>query len=65
MIHVQLLSDESVLRFYESIRQQVAADLSADSRYRLMGMSARQQAERLREELTRRRMRFTPIEWPR
>jgi hypothetical protein len=65
MIHVQFLSDESVLRFYENIRQQVAADMRLESRYRLMGVSAKQQAERLREEMTRRRMRFTPIEWPR
>jgi hypothetical protein len=64
-MHVQLLSDESVLRFYESIRKQVSADMRLDGRYRLMGDSARQQAERLREEMTRRQMRFTPIEWPR
>jgi hypothetical protein len=65
MIDVRFLSDESVLRFYESIREQVSADLRLDSRYRLMGASARQQADRLQQEMTRRHMRFTPIEWPR
>jgi hypothetical protein len=60
---VELLSDESVLRFYEDIRQQVAADLGAGNRYRFMGEAARQHAERLRIEIARRRLRCSPIEW--
>jgi len=28
-----------------------------------MGEPARQQAQRLREEMDRRRLKFTPIEW--
>jgi hypothetical protein len=60
---IQLLSDESVCRLYESIRIQVALDVRSGGRHRFMGETARQQAERLREEMTRRRLRVSPIEW--
>ena len=60
---IESLSDESVLRFYEDIRQQVAADLGAGNRYRFMGEAAKQQAERLRIEIARRRLRCNPIEF--
>ena len=60
---IESLSDESVLRFYEDIRQQVAADLGAGNRYRFMGEAAKQQAERLRIEIARRRLKCNPIEW--
>jgi hypothetical protein len=57
------LADENVLRLYDNIREQVAADVGLGSRHRLLGETARQQAERLREELNRRRLRFSPIDW--
>ena len=60
---IESLSDESVLRFYEDIRQQVAADLASGNRYRFIGEAAKQQAERLRIEIARRRLRCNPIEW--
>ena len=60
---IESLSDESVLRFYEDIRQQVAADLGAGNRYRFMGEVAKQRAERLRIEIARRRLKCNPIEW--
>jgi hypothetical protein len=60
---IELLTDESVLRFYEDIRQQVAADLGAGNRYRFMGEVAKQRAERLRIEITRRGLKCDPIEW--
>ena len=59
----EFLSDESILRFYEDIRQQVAADLATGNRYRFAGEAARQQAERLRIEIDRRRLRCNLIEW--
>jgi hypothetical protein len=37
---IELLSDESILRFYEDIRTQVAADLATEKRFRLMGGEA-------------------------
>jgi hypothetical protein len=54
--------DQSLLAFYESVRRQVEADKSA--RCRLVGDTAREYAERLLEEMVRRRLSFTPIEWP-
>jgi hypothetical protein len=60
---IEFLSDESILRFYEDIRQQVAADLATGKRYRFTGEAAKQQAERLRIEIDRRRLRCNPIEW--
>ena len=63
VVGIESLSDESVLRFYEDIRQQVAADLATGNRYRFIGEAAKQQAERLRIEIARRRLRCNPIEW--
>jgi hypothetical protein len=60
---IESLSDETILDFYEQIRQQHAADLAAGNRYRLLGKSAKQQAERLQQEIDRRRLRCSPIVW--
>jgi hypothetical protein len=56
------MKDERLLAFYENVRQQVALD--ADSPYRFAGDGVRAYAERLREEMNRRRLRFMPIDWP-
>jgi hypothetical protein len=63
MWDIERLSDESVRKLYENIRLQVAHDVQSGSRHRFMGETARQQAERLRGEMDRRRLRFTPIDW--
>jgi hypothetical protein len=55
--------DESLVVYYENVRQQVVADIRAGGRYRLIGDSAKQYADRLREEMDRRRLHFTPIDW--
>jgi hypothetical protein len=34
---IELLSDKSILRYYEQIRQQLAADLATENRFRLVG----------------------------
>ena len=57
--------DQSLLQYYESVRRQVEADKSLTGRHRFVGDTAKQYAERLREELERRRLPFTPIAWPR
>jgi hypothetical protein len=57
--------DHNLLTFYESVRRQVEADASSGGRYRFVGETARQYAERLREEMDRRRLKFTPIDWDR
>ena len=65
MSDIRDLADASILTLYENIREQIAADDTTGSRHRLVGESARQHAERLRTEMDRRRLRFTPIDWPR
>ena len=57
------LSDQAVLRLYENIRHQVAADKALGGRYRLLGKSASERAERLGRELTGRGVKFTTIDW--
>jgi hypothetical protein len=57
--------DERLLAFYENVRQQVELDRRVGSRYRLAGDGVKQYADRLREEIERRRLRFTPIDWDR
>lgn len=55
--------DESLLSFYENVREQVEFDKRSGGRYRLAGESVKQYAERLRDEMDRRRLRFSPIQW--
>ena len=57
------LKDETLLSFYENVRRQVEAEKFA--KYRFTGKSVKEYAEQLREEMDRRRLKFTPIEWPR
>ena len=56
--------DKTLLHFYENVRSQVEADKSA-GRYYLAGESVKQYADGLREEMERRRLRFTEIDWSR
>ena len=57
--------DESLLAFYEGVRRQVDLDAQSGDRYRFAGEGVKKYADKLREEMERRRLRFTPIEWPR
>jgi hypothetical protein len=57
-------TDESLIIFYESVRRQVQADMHTDRRYRFLGDTAKQYADRLREEMDRRRLLFKLIDWP-
>ena len=57
--------DERLLAFYENIRRQVELDLQSGSPHRLIGEGVKQYADKLREEMDRRRLRFTPIDWHR
>jgi hypothetical protein len=57
--------DENLVVYYESVRQQVVADIRAGGRYRFVGDSVKQYADRLHEEMDRRGLRFTPIDWRR
>jgi hypothetical protein len=55
--------DERLLAFYENIRHQVHLDVQLGGRRRLIGEGVKQYADKLREEMDRRRLRFTPIDW--
>jgi hypothetical protein len=55
--------DERLLAFYESVRAQVELDKRSGGQYRFAGDGVKQYANRLREEIERRRLRFTPIDW--
>jgi hypothetical protein len=65
MIRFSNPTDERLLAFYEGVRRQVEADKLAGGRYRFAGNGVKQYADKLREEMERRRLRFTPIEWDR
>lgn len=56
------LKDESVLRLYDNIRSQVDAERGLTHKF-MTGKSVKQHAAELREELVRRRLQHTPIEW--
>jgi hypothetical protein len=57
--------DERLLAFYENIRRQVELDQQSGSPPWLIGEGVKRYAESLREEMDRRRLRFTPIDWRR
>ena len=56
------MKDERLLLFYDAVRQQVILD--GNSRYRLAGDGVRAYADRLQEEIERRRLSFRRIDWP-
>jgi hypothetical protein len=58
-------NDESLIVFYENVRRQVRADMQSGGRYRFVGESTKQYADTLCEEMDRRRIEFTPIDWQR
>jgi hypothetical protein len=62
-VDIKLLSDESLLAYYESIRRQAAADTNLGGKRRLAGDGVRRYAELLQKEMQDRRLRYTPIEW--
>jgi hypothetical protein len=57
------VSDKGLLTFYESVRGQLLADERLGGRVRLAGDSVRRYTTELQAEMTRRQMRFTPIDW--
>ena len=65
MNNLQNMTDESLLAYYESIRRQVAADHQLGARHRLIGGTVMQFADHLKDEISRRQLAFTPIEWQR
>ncbi|WP_128925815.1 hypothetical protein [Bradyrhizobium guangxiense] len=56
------LSDQFIIRMYENVRDEARADVM--SGVRLLGEPARERAERLKQEIERRGLVCTPIDWP-
>lgn len=56
------LSDHFITRMHEFIRNEVQADALAGTR--LIGLPAKQRADRLFREIERRGLFCKPIEWP-
>jgi hypothetical protein len=56
------LNDESILRFYDDIRRHVKAERGLPHKL-MTSDNVKQRASALREEITRRRLQRTPIEW--
>jgi len=57
------LSDESILTLYENIRRQVEADQHLGVEFRLLGETAKQEAQRMRDEIDRRGLQVIAIVW--
>jgi hypothetical protein len=60
---LEKLSDESVVDYYESIRKQAEAD-RAHKHHFTASPSVRDRAEKLREEMIKRKLQHSPIKWP-
>jgi len=60
---LEKISDESVINYYESIRKQAEADRTHKHHF-TASLSVRDRAEKLREEMIRRRLQHSPINWP-
>jgi hypothetical protein len=63
IVSIKNLADDNLVKLYENIREQIAEDRRLRGRYRLLGESAKRQAERLREEIDRRRLQVQLIDW--
>jgi hypothetical protein len=64
MMRPQNLTDKSLIALYESLRKQTnMAANGAGLRSHVIGQNTRDYAERLRAEMERRQLQFTPIEW--
>jgi hypothetical protein len=57
------LTDQSILHFYDDIRNQVDAERGLPHKL-MTGDAVKQRATALREQITRRRLQCAPIEWP-
>jgi hypothetical protein len=63
-VALENLRDESLLRFYNSIRDQFEVDRGSKHKF-TTGLSVKQYASALRDEMIKRRLQYTAIEWDR
>lgn len=57
------LGDKGLLSLYESLRRRTSTANGAGLRSRVIGQNIKDYAEKLRAEMERREIQFTPIEW--
>jgi len=55
--------DERLLAFYENVRRHVELDKQSGGKYNFAGEGVRAYADKLREEMERRRLNVRPIDW--
>ena len=60
---VERMPDERLAHFVDNIRQQVEADRAQKHQF-TAGPTVRQYADQLRSEMVKRRLKYSPIEWP-
>jgi hypothetical protein len=60
---IEHMPDERLVHFYENVRQQVEADRANKQQF-MANPTVRQYADRLQNEMVKRRLDHSPIEWP-
>jgi len=60
---ISVLTDETLLRYYEDIRAHMSADIRSGGRS-FLGQAAKERADILLTELRRRSLSVTQIYWP-
>jgi hypothetical protein len=58
------MADERLTLYYDSIRRQVEADRAQKHQF-MANSTVREYADKLQSELIKRRLKHSPIEWPR
>jgi hypothetical protein len=62
-VSIENMPDERLVLFYEQVRQEVDADQKHRQHF-VSGPTVRQYADKLRDEMVKRRLQHSPIEWP-
>jgi hypothetical protein len=60
---VEDMPDERLVRYYETVRQQVEADRARNHKF-MMNPTVQQYADQLQSEMIKRGLEHSPIEWP-
>jgi hypothetical protein len=62
-MRLENLGDKGLIALYESLRRQTLAANGAGLGSRVIGQNTKGYAKRLRAEMERRQLQFTPIQW--
>jgi hypothetical protein len=62
-MELTVLSDDTLLRYYEDIRAHVSTDIRSGGHH-FLGQAAKDRASLLLTEIQRRQLTVTPIYWP-